>query len=248
MASKVVIIGGHGKIALRLARLLSQKSFAVTSVIRDASQSSDITALSATPHVLSLEDAPVSAFSALFKGSKVVYFAAGAGGRGGPEKTKAVDYEGAVKVFDAVENVEGEKPRVILVSALDTRNPDKPDQYPAHYNDADIGYSKKSHTGGMVDYYKWKYEADKNLVSRTAFKWTILRPGTLKDNAGTGKVEAGKTHLGSPIPRDDVAAALAFLADRPDAHGLAIDLIGGEKPISEALDAAVKKGETSFES
>ena len=105
----------------------------MTSVIRDPAHASDITALSATPHVLSLEDAPVSALTSLFTHAKIVYFAAGAGGKGGPERTRAVDYEGAVKVFDAVEQMEGERPRVILVSALDVRDPDRLDEYPPHY-------------------------------------------------------------------------------------------------------------------
>jgi len=245
MASKVVIIGGHGKIALRLARLLSQKSFAVTSVIRDSSQSSDIKAQSATPHVLSLEDAPISALTSLFTHVKIVYFSAGAGGKGGPERTKAVDYEGALKVFDAVERVEGEKPRVILVSAIDTRDPDKLEHYPSHYTDEDKERSKKGHAA-IGTYYKWKYEADRNLVARTGFKWTILRPGSLTDDAGTGKVEIGRTHLINSVTRDDVATTLALLAGRPDAHGLALDLVGGERPIAEALDTAIKKGESDF--
>jgi len=244
MSSKVVIIGGHGKIALHLAQLLSQKSFSVTSVIRDPSQSSDIKARSATPHVLSLEDAPLSALTSLFTRVNNVYFAAGAGGKGGPERMKTVDYEGAVKVFDAVERVEGDKPHVILVGALDTRDPDKLDQYPLHYTDADKERSQKIHAA-IGTYYKWKYEADKNLVARTAFKWTILRPGTLTDDAGTGKAEIGRTHL-TPVPREDVAATLALLADRPDAHGLILDLVSGEKPIADALNAAIEKGETEF--
>lgn len=114
----------------------------------------------------------------------------------------------------------------------------------------------------------WKYEADKNLVKRTAFKWTILRPGGLSNNPGEGKVDVGRTHLGKMISvknllytvlicvlskrfshcsqRDDVAEALALLVDREDAAGLAIDIVGGDTPIYEGLDAAIKKGETDF--
>ena len=67
----------------------------------------------------------------MFKGNDVVVFSAGAGGKGGPERTKAVDYEGAVKVFDAIEGVEGAKPRLVLVSAIDVRdvNADPPPHY-----------------------------------------------------------------------------------------------------------------------
>lgn len=69
-------------------------------------------------------------FAQLFTGVDVVYFSAGAGGKGGEERTRKVDYEGAVKVFDAIEAVQGDKPRLILVSAIDIRDPEK---VPAHY-------------------------------------------------------------------------------------------------------------------
>jgi hypothetical protein len=80
--------------------------------------------------VLSLADAPVADFTKAFQGADVVYFSAGAGGKGGEEMTKKIDYEGAVKVFDALEGVEGKKPLLILVSAIDVRDPEK---IPAHY-------------------------------------------------------------------------------------------------------------------
>ena len=167
--------------------------------------------------MLSLEDASVADFSNTFKGYDVVYFSAGAGGKGGEERTKKVDYEGALKIFDAIEGVEGPvKPRLILVSALDVRDPEK---IPAHYvsffshfiedltqiyfqnqsqNEDDIVQSNRMRKV-IPAYMHWKYEADKNLVKRTAFKWTILRPGGLSNNPGEGKVEAGKTHLGNMI-------------------------------------------------
>jgi len=93
---------------------------------------------------------------------------------------------------------------------------------------------------------KYKYEADKNLVKRDAFKWTILRPGGLTDGKGTGKADIGRTHLSKTISRDDVAEVLALLVDREDAAGFAIDLVGGETLLSEGLDAFVDKGETDF--
>ena len=114
---------------MRLAKLLSS-AHQVTSIIRDPSQEQDIKNVSATPLVLSLEDSSAADFSDAFKGYDIVYFSAGAGGKGGEERTKKVDYEGALKIFDAIEGVEGEKPLLILVSAVDIRDPDK---IPAHY-------------------------------------------------------------------------------------------------------------------
>ena len=104
----------------------------MTSIIRNPEHAEDLKAASAdiTPLLLSLEEASVEDLTKAFTGADVVVFSAGAGGKGGPERTKAVDYEGAVKVFDAIEGVESNKPRLILVSALDVRNPDI---MPEHY-------------------------------------------------------------------------------------------------------------------
>lgn len=115
--------------SLRLARLLGP-THTVKSIIRSRDHEPDIKNASAEPLYLSLEDSPVSDFSAAFEGQDVVYFSAGAGGKGGDERTKAVDYEGAIKVFDAVEGVNGPKPRLVMVSVIDSRNPDK---IPPHY-------------------------------------------------------------------------------------------------------------------
>ncbi|KAJ3529247.1 hypothetical protein NMY22_g9069 [Coprinellus aureogranulatus] len=202
MSKSIAIIGGHGKVALRLARLLSSAGKSVHSVIRDESQSQDIKSTGATPVVLSLENDPPEKFTKLFVDTKadLVYFSAGAGGKGGAERTKKVDYEGAVKIFDAIEGVKqqgGEKnPRLVLVSAIDVRNPDK---IPEHYDETDKQKSEGIRSS-IGTYVHWKYEADKNLVQRKAFDWTIVRPGFLLDEAGTGKVSLGRTHLYPGIP------------------------------------------------
>ena len=118
------------QVSLRLAKLLSS-THSVTSIIRDPNHEQDIKDISAIPLVLSLEQASVGDFSKALKGYDVVYFCAGAGGKGSEERTKKVDYEGALKIFDALEGVEGSvKPRLILVSAIDVRDPEK---IPAHY-------------------------------------------------------------------------------------------------------------------
>ena len=143
VATNVIIIGGHGQVAIRLAALLasatSPSAYAVTPVIRNPDHAASLIDLptvlpnTITPLVLSLEDAPASAFTAAFIESKadVVVFSAGANAEG--ERTKKVDYEGAVKIYDAIEGVVkqgGKAPRLILVSALDVRDPE---QIPSHY-------------------------------------------------------------------------------------------------------------------
>lgn len=128
----IVIVGGHGNVALHLAKLVSSKH-KVISIIRNSEHSEEISATGATPEVLSLEDDPKESFSKLFEShsADVVVFSAGAGGKGGEERTKKVDYGGAVKIFDSIEGVsEGKRPRLVLVSAVDVRDPNK---IPSHY-------------------------------------------------------------------------------------------------------------------
>ncbi|THH13923.1 hypothetical protein EW146_g6360 [Bondarzewia mesenterica] len=240
---RVVIVGGHGKVSLRLARLIAP-THSVTSIIRDPAHSTDLTSVSSniSPLVLSLEDSPVSDFTRTFNGASTVVFSAGAGGKGGPERTRKVDYEGALKVFDAIEAVEGKKPHLVLVSAVDVRDPNK---IPEHYTEEDKKASERWYSA-LPTYMHWKYEADKNLVARTGFAWTILRPGGLIDTPGTGRASVGRAHITTQIARDDVAAALAVLVDRPDTAGLAIDFVGGDTPIAEGIDLFIKKGVTDW--
>ncbi|THH27630.1 hypothetical protein EUX98_g6557 [Antrodiella citrinella] len=240
MASIVSIVGGHGKIALRLAALL-HPTHKVFSIIRTADHKADITAANATPVIMSLEDHSASKFTEFFEATKtdVVVFSAGAGGKGGPDRTKKVDFEGAVKIFDAIEGVKDAKPRLILVSAIDSRDVNI---VPEHYTPEDIEAAKKAHEGALKNYYHWKYQADKDLVKRTAFPWTILMPGGLLDDAGKGTANIGRTGLTHhTVTRDDVAATLALLLDRPGAAGLALNIIGGTTPLKESLDAAIKE-------
>jgi nucleoside-diphosphate-sugar epimerase len=215
MSKTVIIIGGHGHVALHLAKQISPK-YKVISVIRALEQNEDISSTGATPVVLSLEEDSKETFTNLFEkhSAEIVVFSAGAGGKGGEERTKKVDYEGAVKIFEAIEGVNNEnRPRLLLVSAVDIRDPEK---MPSHY----VGFFPEMKSSILMrlwqneddkvaserirkvipHYMHWKYEADKDLVNRTAFQWTILRPGGLNHNSGTGKVSLGITHITTTIP------------------------------------------------
>lgn len=117
---------------MRLARLLSAKpNTKVVSIIRNAAHSDEVSATGATPLVLSLEDDPAAKFTEVFEGKDLVYFTAGAGMDGYPERTLKVDRDGAIKVFDALELVKGAKPRLILLSSIDVRDISAPP--PTHY-------------------------------------------------------------------------------------------------------------------
>ncbi|KZV79817.1 NAD(P)-binding protein [Exidia glandulosa HHB12029] len=240
--ARVVVIGGAGKVSLLFAARAS-KSYEVISLHRSAEQRATVEATGAQSVVFDVEKATVSDIAQKLEGAKVVVWSAGAGGKGGEDRTKAVDFEAAVKTFDAIESLSAPRPRLLMVSAHDLRS--KQDNYPAHYNDQDKAMSQRVWKA-IPAYIKYKFLADADLVKRSSFEWTILRPGGLTDAAGTGKVALGRTHI-EQIPRADVAAVLAELLGRPEAKGLALDLMSGDVPVAQAAEAAIAKGETDWQ-
>lgn len=84
-------------------------------------------------------------------------------------------------------------------------------------------------------YLRAKGAADADVRSRTALDWTILRPGMLTNDAGTGQVLLAASTGRGPVPRDDVAAALLELLDTPATAGLTLELISGNVPVSVAV-------------
>ncbi|BGP14805.1 hypothetical protein JCM10213_001827 [Rhodosporidiobolus nylandii] len=241
---RIVVVGGSGKVALHFARLAASH-FSLTSLVRSSDRFDAIEATGATPKLLSLEDASVKELAKVFEGAQGVLFSAGAGGKGGKERTKKVDEEGAIKVFDAIETLPDPKPKLILVSALDTRDLSKPP--PSYYTAEDIKESKKAHEA-IGAYYDAKLAADRSLHKRTSFPWIVLRPGHLRDEPaeGTGKVQLGRTGMGS-VTRADVARTLLSLFRLPRAagNGLALDLIqnvDSEVEVEKAVKEAVERG------
>ncbi|OZJ06583.1 hypothetical protein BZG36_00623 [Bifiguratus adelaidae] len=234
MARTIVIIGGRGKVGSRLARILSAKGDTVKSLIRDPTHKDDITILGAQPVLQSIEDASVDQLAETFRGSDAVVFSAGAGGKGGPERTKKVDLEGAKKAIDATRQA-GVK-RFLMISAISAR---ETHDIPAHWNEEDVQRFKRSHEI-LGRYNLAKAEADRYLAQQSELDWTILRPGALTEESGTGKVALGKIHLSGDATRDDVAATLSALLDKPKSKHLVLDMLNGDTPITEAVQKTVK--------
>ncbi|GAA5944278.1 hypothetical protein JCM3775_003309 [Rhodotorula graminis] len=246
---RLVIVGGSGRVAVKFTHTASSH-FAIDSLVRNKDQFDAISKAGATPKLLSLEDASVEELARDFNGADAVLFAAGAGGKGGKERTVKVDQDGAIKVFDALESLSGPKPYLVLVGALDTRDLSKP--APAHYTEEDKEASKKAHDA-IGAYYDAKLVADQNLSKRTSFPWTVLRPGHLLDDSAKGRVELGVTHMGG-VTRDDVASTLLALfrlspEQREQVRGRALDLVQGsdrDMPVDEAVKQALGSGESSL--
>ncbi|RDG39491.1 SDR family oxidoreductase [Streptomyces corynorhini] len=213
---RIVIAGGHGQIALRLERRLAARGHGVAGIIRDPGQADELRASGAEPVVLDLESASVEQVAEALEGTDAAVFAAGAGGGSGVARKETVDRGAAVLFADAAERA-GVR-RFVVVSSMGA-DPD--------------------HEGDEVfdAYQRAKGAADAYVRSRTALDWTILRPGRLTDDAGTGLVALAESTGYGAVPRDDVAAVLVELLETPETAGLTLELIGGTVPAEEATKA-----------
>jgi uncharacterized protein YbjT (DUF2867 family) len=208
----VLVAGGHGKIALRLLRLLAADGHHARGLIRKPEQAADLEALGAVAVLGDLEtDASLAGY---VQGADAVVFAAGAGPGSGPARKRTVDLGGAIKLADAALAV-GVR-RYVMVSSIGAHRP-------------------QAASGAMRPYLDAKAEADRYLVA-SGLDWTIVRPGSLSDDPGTGRVRIS-TDLGArgPVPRDDVAAVIAALLDAPNTIGVTFELFTGDVPIPEAI-------------
>jgi uncharacterized protein YbjT (DUF2867 family) len=215
----VLILGGHGKIAMRLERILADRGDTARGVIRRAEQASDLEELGAEAVVLDVEHESADALAELVRGSDAVVFAAGAGPGSGAERKWTVDYGAAVKLIEACEKTGVD--RYVIVSAM--------------------GVDRESYPESMKPYYEAKRDAD-DALRASSLAYTIVRPGALSDDPGTGLIAAGlPIEGGGPdVPREDVAAVLAAVLAEPLTAGLTFDLLSGETPIEEAIAVLVR--------
>ena len=211
---KVTIAGGHGKIALRLSRLLVAGGNEVVGLIRNPSHVADVIEAGASATVCDLEYAEPEEIAIAVEGSDAVVFAAGAGPGSGAERKLTMDRDGAIKLLQAAQS--SGVPRYLMVSGAGVENPPSGDD--------------------VFDVYlRAKAEADA-AVEASECEWTILRPGGLTEDVGTGRVRIDGTPFGGQVSRDDVASVLvALLADRRST-GRILYLSSGSAPIDEALN------------
>ena len=202
---EVVIAGGHGQIALRLARLLAGRGDSVRSLIRNPAHADDVSAAGAESVVFDL--------AAVVRGADAVVFAAGAGPGSGAARKRTVDLGAAVRLIDAAR--EAGVRRYVMISSIGADDP----------------------AGGgetMRPYLEAKAEADAALEA-SGLDGTIVRPGPLTNDPGTGTVSAGADVGRAAITRDDVAAVVVAVLDDPGTIGRTFVVVGGDTPIATAL-------------
>jgi uncharacterized protein YbjT (DUF2867 family) len=213
----VAIAGAHGKIALQLTRRLSARGETVVGLIRNPDHADDVRAAGGQPLRCDLEQAEVTEITSAVTGASAVVFAAGAGPGSGAERKLTVDRDGAIKLLQAT--VAAGVPRYEMISSVGAESPP----------DGDDIFSV---------YLRAKAEADAALQASDR-AWTIVRPGRLTDEPGTGRVRIDLEPFRGEIPRADVAAVLDELLAKRGAVRRILYVNGGETPLTEALQAVL---------
>lgn len=212
--SRIAILGGHGKVALHLARLLSDEGHDVTSVFRNPEHRDEVARTGAVPVVADLEQLDTEDMKALLAGHHAVVWSAGAGG-GNPRRTIAVDREAAIRSMDAAAAARVQ--RYVMISYFGARiDHGLPEDHP------------------LYTYAEAKAAADEYL-QRTSLQWTILGPSSLTNDSPTGLIDVGDQLASATVPRQDVAAVASAVLAMPETAGYFIPFNIGRVPIQNAL-------------
>ncbi|WP_075928329.1 NAD(P)H-binding protein [Nocardiopsis sp. CNR-923] len=215
---RIVIAGGHGKIALRLARQLADRGDEPVALIRNPDHARDVRDAGAEPVVVDLEKATVTELAEKVMNADGVVFAAGAGPGSSARRKDTVDRAAAVLTADAAA-LAGVR-RLIQISAVNVDEP-VPERRRG------LGRLRRGQARRRRDLRERHLELD----------WTILRPGRLTDEPGTGLVALGPDVERAEVTRDDVASVVVALLDEPGTVGRTLNLVNGETPVVDAVRA-----------
>ena len=210
----VAIAGAHGKIAVRLTRLLAGDGDDVLGLIRNPNHAADVTANGASPVVCDLEQASVEEIAQAIAGAGAAVFAAGAGPGSGTERKLTMDRDGAVKFLHAAAAADAQ--RFVIISSTGAEAPPPGDDVFGVYLRA------KAHADQAVQ------DSDRH--------WTIVRPGPLTEDPGTRRVRIESAPFRGRVPRDDVAAVLARLVHDDRFSRRVFYINSGEDPLEQALE------------
>jgi nucleoside-diphosphate-sugar epimerase len=216
--STVAVVGGHGQVARHLHPLLRAAGHTPVPLVRREEQQATLREQGTEPRLLDIEQATSDDFAVAFRGCDAVVFAAGGGPDGNVDRKRTVDLEGSLK------SIEGARAagisRFVQVSAIGVDEPVPADTSPV-----------------WAAYVAAKRDADAALRA-SGLDWTILRPGRLTDDEGTGLVDLGDDVPRAEIPRVDVAAVVCAVLDSPGAIGRQWNLVSGEIAVDEAVARA----------
>jgi len=212
---RILIIGGHGKVAQRLEPILAERGDTVTAVIRNRDHEADVAATGAMPLVADIESFDTEQLTNLVSGNDAVVWSAGAGG-GDVARTWAVDRDAAIRSIDAA--VAAGVKRYVMVSYFGAG--------PDHGVPEDDSF---------YAYAEAKAEADAHL-RESGLDWTIVAPSALTLDEPTGRITVGGSGEQS-VPRGDVAEVVAAVLAEPATIGRMIEFSGGDTPVADAIAA-----------
>ena len=215
--SRIAIVGAHGKVAQQLMRVLYDRGDDFVGLVRSEEHADDVYRLGGEGHVLDIEQADSAAIAMAFVGCDAVVFSAGAGPGSGVARKRTVDYAGSVKSAEAAASA-GVR-RFVQVSAWGVDAPVAADADPQ-----------------WRAYVEAKRDADADLRA-SGLDWTILRPGGLTFDEGTGHVLLGERVPRGVIPREDVARLIAECIADPSTIGRTWEVVSGDVPIEQAVRA-----------
>jgi uncharacterized protein YbjT (DUF2867 family) len=213
---RVVIAGGHGKIALLLEGLLAARGDQAVGLIRNPAHVAEVRNAGAEAIVCDLEAASADDVTMLMSGANAVVFAAGAGPGSGVPRKDSVDRAASVLMAEAAERA-GVR-RFVQVSSMGAGQPPAP-------GSGEV----------WAAYITAKTAAEADLSARD-LDWTILRPGGLTDAPATGRIRLAPPPIpAGTVPRADVAAVIAALLDNPDTRHQTLELVSGDTPVAAAV-------------
>lgn len=209
---KVLVAGANGQVGQHIVRLLAERDHRVQAMIRNQDQAQRLRELGGEPVVADLE----GDVSHTVEGSDAVIFSAGGGPGSGAEKKETVDYGGASKLIQAA--IEHGVNRYLMVSTVGAQDPENANEK-------------------MQPYLRAKARADEEL-KHSGLDYTIVRPGPLTDEQGTGRIDAS-TELGrrKEIPREDVARTIVVALEQRNTVGKTFEVFAGDTPVEEALES-----------
>ncbi len=211
---KVLIVGANGQIGKKLVKLINESSeHTVRAMIRKREQAEDFEKMGVETVLASLEGT-VDELADAAKGCNAIVFTAGSGGHTGYDKTLLIDLDGAVKTMEAAQKAGIE--RFVMVSAIQANNREK-------WSDA------------IKPYFVAKHYADRMLES-SGLNYTIVRPGGLTDDPGTGKIKAADNLERGFIPREDVAKTVFAVLDKENTYKRSFDLVSGDEDVEAAIN------------
>lgn len=216
--SHIAIVGGNGQVARHVITQLVADGHLPVALVRNPAYAHDLKQLGAQVRLLDIEQDAVEHYAAAFAECDAVVFAAGGGPDGNIERKRTVDLGGSLTSIEAAK--QAGISRFVQISAINVDKPVPDDAAPV-----------------WKAYVEAKREADAALRG-SGLDWTILRPGRLTDDGGTGQVTLGDTVERGEIPRADVAAVVVAVLGQPTSIGRQWDVVGGQTPVEEAVASA----------